>query len=129
MLAASIADTLIKELDTRGIKARVRKLSQSGSVYIGFDDTRIGQLRIGDHNERDRYGYRWQVRLDLERSTPYTDSEKGHSRFFYSAYQLPEIAERIKKYHEAIIRNSTTGIDRNEKTTAIRFTTTSEQAE
>lgn len=36
---------------------------RSTSIYIHFRAT-DHKLRIGDHNERSRYGYKWQLRTD-----------------------------------------------------------------
>ena len=50
--------------------------SNGGSVYIHFRKVRH-KMRLSDHNERSRYGYKWQLRFDNG-----TIDRKKHSRYY-----------------------------------------------
>lgn len=52
------------------------------------------KLRISNHNERKRYGYMWQLRLD---DGPIR--EKKYSKFFHSEFEL---VKAFKKYYKAV---------------------------
>ena len=69
-----------------------------------FKDKRMGKCRFGDHNERSRYGYRWQIRTDIEE--PYVSKGKGHKQFFFPAAKLEDAAEKMIQYYNAIRRNN-----------------------
>ncbi|HYE38181.1 hypothetical protein [Methylocaldum sp.] len=99
-----IAQELRKRLEAYGIKTEIKTIAAWGSIYITCEDSRMGQIRIGDHDERDRYGYRWQVRTDLEEIA--IDTSKGHRRFFYPPSELAAMAKRMKQYHIRILENA-----------------------
>jgi hypothetical protein len=94
---------LVTLMKNAGLKPILVKRAMSGSVYYRFADERLGKLRIGDHNERERYGYRWQVRLDLEEPSR-IDTSKGHRRFFYRADNLKDLVRHMRNYLNAILR-------------------------
>jgi hypothetical protein len=98
---------LREHLRDLGIETYVHKQTNNSSCYMGFTDPRIGMCRIGDHPERKRYGYRWNIRLDIKE--PYPDYSKGHKQFFFPSHMLENAARRIKKYHQAILMNRKTG--------------------
>jgi len=61
-----IAEELVHELDEVGISAYIWHIATTGSVYIRFEDNRIGSVRIGDHNGRSKLKYKFNVRSDLK---------------------------------------------------------------
>lgn len=95
-------------LDTRGVKTQVISSAKTGSTYLRFltsdgrEDTRMGKIRIGDHAERQRYCFRWQIRLDIPES--YTDMQKNNPRFFYSPKRLMGAVNHMLQYKAAIQR-------------------------
>jgi len=97
---SDIAEILLIELDKRGVEAYIIAAAASGSVYIGFKDPRMGKLRISTHEERSRYGYRWQLRTDVKVS--YEDTIKGHKQFFYPADEYMRAIEHMENYYEII---------------------------
>jgi hypothetical protein len=93
--------TLIRrELLNVGIKTKVTSVALTGSCYFEFEEPRMGKARVGDHNERERYGYRWQIRADIK--TPYRDLSKGHPRFFYPFDKLEVVIAHMINYHASI---------------------------
>ena len=99
-----IALALLEKIHQAGLKAKIFKVAKSGSVYIHFADSRMGKVRVGTHNERERYGYRWQIRLDVV--TPFTINDKGHKQFFYSAFDLQPAVDHMIAYKVSILRNT-----------------------
>lgn len=94
---------LRKMLKDAGIKTSVITEAQTGSTYIEFIDLpHLGKLRVGDHNERKRYGYRWQVRTDITES--YVDKSKGHAQYFYAATDLESAVKHMVNYNNAVKR-------------------------
>lgn len=100
MSSELIMKALIRGLKKKGIEAKVFKKAVSGSCYMHFKDQRMGKCRIGDHNERSRYGYRWQIRADI--SNPFEDSSKGHRQFYYPFTGVSDAIERMTRYYNTI---------------------------
>lgn len=89
------------KLEAVGLKTEVVAEAASGSCYLKFEDQRMGKLRIGDHEERKQYGYRWQIRTDIK--LPCVDQQKGHRRFFYPPSHLDQAVIHISNYHDKIL--------------------------
>lgn len=104
MKQSDILERLIFLLSERGIKASLFKKAQSGSIYMEFEDPRMGKCRIGDHKERDKYGYRWHVRMDITEYFIFVG--KGHNQFFYPVSRLEDAVDHMKNYQEMILKNS-----------------------
>lgn len=58
---------LLKLMYDAGLKPVFFKKAASGSMYIKFGTDIGGSLRIGDHQQRTRYAYRWNLRKDVEK--------------------------------------------------------------
>jgi len=99
-----VANTLVKRLNKEGVPTRIFKEARTGSVYIRFRGADIGQCRVGDHDERRRLGYRWQVRLDLAEST--VDTLKGHKQFYYAASELEDAISHIRNYYNKVKKSN-----------------------
>lgn len=97
-------DELRARLAAAGMETEVVSRAATGSVYLKFADDRMGKIRVGDHDERERYGYRWQIRGDIR--VPYVDDAKGHRRFFFPPTHLDVAVRRMIRYRDTIIRNS-----------------------
>lgn len=104
-LLESIAENLLFELGKARIKANIITIANTGSIYIRFKDKRMGQIRIGDHNERKKYGYKWQLRTDIDK--PYEDYNKTHRRFFFPITQYKKAVDRMIRYHNSIKASDT----------------------
>lgn len=86
--------------ELRFIGAEVRNESvTTDSIYVRFEDSRIGQLRIADHKgKRDRKGrekYRYKWNLIKGRSEKVTD--RGIVRRFYDWNEVDQMIEDIKR--------------------------------
>ena len=95
---------LRKKLKKMGIGTEVVARARTGSCYMKFDLPQMGKCRFGDHNEKGRLGYRWQIRADI--SEPYEDCSKGHRRFFYPTTMLTQAAQRMHRYYQTIIEST-----------------------
>lgn len=91
-----LANTLKGLLKKAGIKIHFINQAASGSCYIKFFDERLGQYRVGNHDERGGLGYRWQVRSDIKEK--YTSRKKGHNQFIYPASDLEGLVRHIHNY-------------------------------
>lgn len=90
----------------------VHKESRYGdSAYIHFDNLPQGmthKLRISDHEERAKYAYKWQLRLD---GIPPKDEHKQYSRYFDDPDKL---IKAFQTYYDRVARGDTSyGKDRN----------------
>lgn len=101
--SVQVMQRLRKRLKQMGIHTEIVTIAKSGSCYVRFVDPRMGQIRIGDHNERKWYGYKWQIRLDLKQR--YTDQSKGHKRYFYPPSEIEEAARHMCNYQRVIKKN------------------------
>jgi len=61
-----IAQELIEKLESAGINAYIWHKATTGSVYIRFEDNRIGSIRLGNHNGIDKYKYKFNIRSDIK---------------------------------------------------------------
>ena len=84
----------------KGIKIHINQ-AVSGSCYLTFPDDRLGQGRVGNHNEKKCLGYIWQVRWDIKEM--YVDKSKGHNQFIYPSNGLRELADHIHNYYQKIL--------------------------
>lgn len=66
------------------------------STYIKISQERVGSIRISDHEERDRYAYRWQLRYDITEKR--VDRSKSHPRYFYPPSEWREMCDHIDLY-------------------------------
>lgn len=97
-----IAQDIIEKLRVHCIKASIFKVAQTGSVYVHFDNPKLGKLRVGDHKEKKSLGYRWQLRTDIITSKVIQD--KGHNQFFYPEDEVPQLVAHIKNYYNKILK-------------------------
>jgi len=81
-LLESYADKLIKRLNKRGYGAYLWHVSATNSIYIRFEDKEMCSIRIGDHNGRERYKYKFNIRTDIEVS--YTQMDGRVLRHYYT---------------------------------------------
>ena len=99
-----VANTLIKRLHNHGIKVVVGNASiTTSSLYLKFEDTRLGSLTVRDHKGRAKYRYKWNLISGYDGENVVMD--KGVRRFFYNFDQVDQIIEHIKNYRNAIERN------------------------
>jgi hypothetical protein len=79
--------------------------SQDGngvSIYVHFRNLPNGlthKLRISNHNERQRYGYKWQLRWDGLSNI----DRKQYSRYFDN---VPDLVKAFKNYYGKVERDT-----------------------
>jgi hypothetical protein len=75
-----VAEEVLKRLAR--YKPFVYKRSQDGrSVYIhfkGLPNNLDHKLRVSNHDERDRYGYKWQLRVDGVKNVRYRKPQRRY---------------------------------------------------
>lgn len=73
------------------------------SVYIHFNKLPKGmthKLRVSNHPEREKYGYKWQLRLD---GIPPVREHKQYSRYFDDVAQL---VNAFDNYYKKVEENA-----------------------
>lgn len=98
-----IANTLRGLLKSKGILTNKVHNAGSGSCYISFHDEEMGQCRVGNHEEKGRLGYRWQIRLDLGEKR--VSKNKGHSQFYYPSNDLESAVNHMVNYYNKIFKD------------------------
>lgn len=99
---------LMKELRTKlsknDIVTEIIKITMGGSIYIGLKYPKMGKIRIGDHKERKKYAYRWQIRTDIKEY--YVISDKGHNQYLYPPHEIDNLISHITNYYKKVIKSS-----------------------
>ncbi|GAB0155456.1 hypothetical protein CHRYSEOSP005_07170 [Chryseobacterium sp. Alg-005] len=96
----NIADNLINELSKKGIEAYIWHIATTGSIYVRFQDNRIGSVRIANHEGKSRLKYKYNLRSDmhLKKSTWIKDGDSW--RFYLPVEQwkllIDVLVERSK---------------------------------
>lgn len=99
------AELLISRLEAKGIKAYIWHVATTGSIYIRFEEQRMSSVRIGDHDGREKYKYKWNLRSDIKKE--FMQKEDGIWRLYFPLnavdsllVKLEEHAERIKSWEQ-----------------------------
>lgn len=95
-----VAGQLIEALKYYGIHAHVFHKATTGSVYVRFDNANIGSVRIGDHDGREKYRYRFNLRQDLTECK--TENDNGIERYYFPAADIKSAVQAILKRNEAV---------------------------
>lgn len=91
---------LTRLLAAANLPVEITAVAATGSTYLFFPKhPHMGKIRVGDHNERKRYGYRWQIRIDMNNKKKYVDKKKGHARYFYSDEALYDAVTHMIAYN------------------------------
>lgn len=59
------ADLIVEALNESGVGCYIWHIATTGSIYIRFEDNRIGSVRIGNHQGRSKLKYKYNLRTDL----------------------------------------------------------------
>ena len=62
-----IAESIIEKLKQRGINSYIWCVATTGSVYIRFEDAKICSIRIGDHDGKEQWKYKFNLRADVKK--------------------------------------------------------------
>lgn len=99
----NVANKLIDELKQIGVSAYIYHEATTGSVYIRFDDQRMGSVRIANHQGRDKLKYKFNIRADIN-TIPEGRwvKDDGHWRHYISIRYWRNLIDILKKQHEFI---------------------------
>jgi len=107
----NIAEKLIKELTKIGIECYIWHKATTGSVYIRFADSRMGSVRIGNHDGRSKLKYKYNLRSDISPTHPKWVKDENIWRFYLPLDRwkdlIPVLAlkkEQVKDWPEAKYR-------------------------
>jgi hypothetical protein len=95
-----IAKIIIDLLEMKGVPAYVHCEATTSSVYIRFADPRNASIRIGDHDGKSRYRYKWNVRTDKKfrkRGRFGWMVDRGIWRYYTTADRIDEMVLLIAK--------------------------------
>lgn len=70
----------------------------TGSRYIRFEDSRIGSIRIADHNGRPRYAYRWNLWVGIE-PEQFKTRRRAHVMYHFAEDEVDDLIFAIRKAH------------------------------
>ena len=101
-----IANKIIAELQKEGVTAYLWHKATTGSVYVRFEDPRIGSIRIGNHNGRDQYQYKFNVRSDMKGNGRWIKPEKTW-RYFQPLETWKDIIPVIVKRAQDVAQQGT----------------------
>ena len=86
---------LLKKLKQNNIKAYLYYVAKTGSFYIKMKNKKLGSIRIGDHDGRKKYKYKYNVRFDMLNS--FTEIDRNVKRFYCPPKQYKKIIKKIKE--------------------------------
>lgn len=99
-----VANYVIELCQGFGVKAYIWHVAKTGSVYIRFYDQRIGSVRIGDHDGREQYKYKYNIRIDNKHVNGKWLKEGDVWRFYVHVSKwwlvVPQIVDRAQKVKE-----------------------------
>jgi len=95
---------VLKTLKAAGLKPYIYVAAKSGSCYFRFEDVRLRSLRIGTHNGRDKYRYKWNLRYDYD--IPAVKNDHGVTRYYYPHKDLLCMATHMSNYYRKIKENN-----------------------
>lgn len=105
--AEDIANCVIDVLTERGVGCYIWRKATTGSVYIRFDDNRIGSIRIADHEGRSRLKYKYNLMIDGNFGRPKWVKDDGRWRCYADAkcyldlcVLIVQQSEKVKQYSE-----------------------------
>ena len=103
-----IAEQLIEKCKHAGMHPRIWHYATTGSVYIRFDLKKMRSVRIGDHDGREVYRYKYNLRFDLEKNMFYRDLDNGIERFYYAFDRMDQLVDDLAKRHATLLERGAT---------------------
>jgi hypothetical protein len=96
-----LAQQLIKELNQHDLGAYLWSAATTGSCYIRFADSRMCSIRIGDHDGREKYKYKFNLRSDISKA--YSEKDNGIIRFYFPINDTAGLMAEVLKRKEAVM--------------------------
>lgn len=106
MKFTKIANELIELLKKEGINAYIWHTATTGSVYVRFEDPRIGSVRIGNHDGREKYQYKFNIRADKKGEGFWTKSQNIW-RYYQPLHSWHKIIPVIVKRQKDVTERGT----------------------
>ena len=86
-----ITDELVTRLNEHGLEAYVWSKATTGSCYIRFKDPRMCSIRIADHNNIEKFKYKYNLRSDIK-----SFSFKKEDNIWRMFYPLTHVNKLVK---------------------------------
>ncbi len=93
-----IAEEVVKHLNQHNLGAYIYHKARSGSAYIKFEDTKLCSIRIGDHDGREKYRYKFNLRKDCMSAG--WKLEDNIWRYYAPFDNIPSLVAEILKRRE-----------------------------
>ena len=94
------ADQLVNRLNKEGLDAYIWCHATTGSAYIRFKDSRMCSIRVGDHDGREKYKYKYNVRSDVKEFHKHKDEMTW--RYYFPMNAIDKLIEELKLRKEII---------------------------
>lgn len=101
-----IAEYIISELKDQGAYMGNKSVT-TNSVYVKFLNRHVKSLTIRDHNTREKYKYKWNLRLDKRNDYELIDC--GIKRYFYGQDSVDKLIAHIRAYAKKVEENKQNG--------------------
>jgi hypothetical protein len=95
-----IANELVEKLNVEGFEAYIWHVAESttGSAYIRFKNPLLCSIRLGDHNGKEKYKYKYNVRSDIQKS--HTEVDRGTWRWYFKVEEIESLIAELRKRRE-----------------------------
>lgn len=90
------------EQELKGFGLKKYYVAQTGSTYLRFRDSRLRSVRVGDHDGREKYRYKWNLRSDIPSS--FERNDRTICRFYFTFNNISAFVKRVKEYHQDICK-------------------------
>ncbi len=101
------SDELIFLLREKKLKPYLYHRKHRGSIYIKFEDSRLGSIRVANHDGKRKYAYRWSLRIDM--SSKETRVRDGKKMFLYGYSLIDNLVTHMTNYHKEIEKGDSHG--------------------
>lgn len=75
-----------------GLDPYVFHVARTGSCYIKFMDEDLRSLRLANHNNIEKYRYKWNYRIDIQDGEPWLEVDGNVVRYFYPKNKAEQLA-------------------------------------
>lgn len=72
----------------------------TNSIYLKFNDSRLGSIRVSDHTGRLKYAYKWNIGSDIYKKR--IDKNDGYVRYYYPIRDEISIFKDMLAYKDSL---------------------------
>lgn len=104
------AEEIIRALNKHNLGAYLYHSAKSGSAYVKFENEALRSIRIADHEGRERYRYKYNLRRDIYKAE--WKKEDGIWRYYCPMHRIDLLISQIlknKNYNTMGLGTNTTG--------------------